>query len=108
MATAVTVVAVAAVAAAMTKTLASIAMLGVTDNNQLKGAEEEMAAEMAMATVTTTMTAREMMAAMATAVIAVFLPNRQQSAKRGSRRNGGRDCRWPPILCTVQEYFWRT
>jgi hypothetical protein len=31
------------------------------------------------------------MVAMATVVMAVFLPNRQQSAKRGSRRNGGRD-----------------
>jgi hypothetical protein len=34
---------VAAVAAATTKTLAAIAMAGLTDNNQPKAAEEEMA-----------------------------------------------------------------
>ncbi len=43
MATAVAVVAVAVVAAATMKTLAAIAMAGLTDNNQPKAAEEEMA-----------------------------------------------------------------
>ncbi len=43
MATAVAVVAVAAVAAATMKTLAAIAMAGLTDNNQPTVAEEEMA-----------------------------------------------------------------
>jgi hypothetical protein len=32
-----------------------------------------------------------MMAGVATAVMVVFLPDRQQSARRGSRRNGGGD-----------------
>ncbi len=32
-----------------------------------------------------------MMAGVATAAMAAFLPNRQQSARRGSRRNGGGD-----------------
>ena len=49
MATAVAVVAVALVVAATTKTSGATAMAGVTDNNQPKAAEEEMAAEMAMA-----------------------------------------------------------
>jgi hypothetical protein len=39
----VAVVAVGAVAAATTKTSAAIAMAGLTDNNQPKAAEEEMA-----------------------------------------------------------------
>jgi hypothetical protein len=81
----------AAVAAATTKTSAAIAMAGVTDNNQPKAAEEEMSGEMATGMVTMTMTARARMAAMATAAMAGFLPDRQQSAKRGSRRNGGGD-----------------
>ncbi len=81
----------AAVVAATMKTLAAIAMGGVTDNNKPKAAKEEIAAETATAMVTMTMTARAMTAAMVTAVMAVFLPNRQQSAKGGSRRNGGRD-----------------
>jgi hypothetical protein len=41
--------------------------------------------------VTMTTTARTMTVAMATAVMVAFLPDRQQSAKRGSRSNGGRD-----------------
>ncbi len=49
MATAVVVVAVAAVAAVTMKTLAATVMAGVTDNNQPKAAEKEMAAEMATA-----------------------------------------------------------
>ncbi len=32
-----------------------------------------------------------MMVGVATAVMAAFLPDRQQSARRGSRRNGGGD-----------------
>jgi hypothetical protein len=32
-----------------------------------------------------------MTAGVATAVMAAFLPNRQQSARKGSRRNGGGD-----------------
>ncbi len=32
-----------------------------------------------------------MMAGMVLAVMAAFLPDRQQSARRGSRRNGGGD-----------------
>ncbi len=40
---------------------------------------------------TTTMKARTMTSAMVTVVMAVFLPKRQQSAERGSRRNGGGD-----------------
>ncbi len=43
MATAAAVVAVTAVAAAMTKTSEAIAMTGLTGNNQPKAAEEEMA-----------------------------------------------------------------
>ncbi len=49
MATAVVVVAVLAVAAMRTKTLAATALGGITDNNQPKAAEEEMVAETAMA-----------------------------------------------------------
>ncbi len=49
MATVVAVVVVAAVAAATMKTSVATAMAGVTDNNQPKAAEEEMAAETAMA-----------------------------------------------------------
>jgi hypothetical protein len=49
MATAVAMVAVLAVAATRTKTLAATALGGVTDNNQPKAVEEEMAAETAMA-----------------------------------------------------------
>ncbi len=49
MATAVAVVAVLAVVATRMKTLAATALGGVTDNNQPKVAEEEMAAEMATA-----------------------------------------------------------
>ncbi len=49
MTTVVAVVAVAAVVAATMKTLTATAMVGVTDNNQPKTVEEEMAAEMAMA-----------------------------------------------------------
>jgi hypothetical protein len=49
MATAVAVVAVAAVVAATTKTLVATAMAGVTDNNQPKTAEEEIAVETATA-----------------------------------------------------------
>ncbi len=45
MATAVAMVAVLAVGAATTKTLVATAMEGVTDNNQPKAVEEEMAAE---------------------------------------------------------------
>ncbi len=82
--------AVAAVAAAEMKTLVATANAGITDNNQPKLAAEEMVVEMAMATVTTTTTtARTMTAAMTTVVAAVFLPDRQQSTKIGSGRNGG-------------------
>jgi hypothetical protein len=88
MTTAVAVVAVAAAVVATMKTLVAIAMAGVTDNNQLKAATEEMVAETAMAMVTMMTMAGTMMAVMATAVMVVFLPNRQQSTKRGSRRNG--------------------
>ncbi len=42
-ATVVAVVAVVALAAAMTNTLAAIAMAGLTDNNQPKATDEEMA-----------------------------------------------------------------
>jgi hypothetical protein len=83
------VVAVAAVAASEMKTSVATAMVGVTDNNQPKLAAEEMAAEMAMATVTTTPMARTMMAGTMTVVAAAFLPDRQQSTKIGSGRNGG-------------------
>jgi hypothetical protein len=48
-ATALAVVAVAVVVAAKTKTSAATVMVGVTDNNQPKAAEEELAAEKAMA-----------------------------------------------------------
>jgi hypothetical protein len=54
-------------------------------------AVEEMAGETVTATVTTRTTARTMMVGTTTAVAASFLPNRQQSTKRGSRRNGGDD-----------------
>ncbi len=49
MATAVAVVAVVVVVAATMKTSVATAMAGVTDNNQPKVAEEEMAAETAKA-----------------------------------------------------------
>ncbi len=42
--------------------------------------------------VTMTTTARTMTVVMATAVMVAFLPDRQQSAKRGIRRNGSGDC----------------
>jgi hypothetical protein len=85
----VAVAAVVEVAAAEMKTLAATAMAGVTDNNQPKLAVEEMAAETATATVTTMMMARTMTAATTTVVATSFLPDRQHTAKRGSRRNGG-------------------
>jgi hypothetical protein len=47
-----------------------------------------MGAEMAMATVTKTMMARTITVATMTTMAAAFLPDRQQSTKRGSRRNG--------------------
>ncbi len=50
----------------------------VIDNNQPKTAAEEMAVETATAMVTMMTTAREMTAAMATAVMVAFLPDRQQ------------------------------
>ncbi len=62
MATAVAVVAVVALAAATTKTLAAIVMAGVTDKNKPKAAEEEILAETAMTMVTMTTTARAMTA----------------------------------------------
>ncbi len=83
--------AVAVVAAAEMKTLVATAMAGVTDNNQPKLAVEEMAAETATAMVTTTAMAKTMTAARTMVVVAAFLPDRQQSTKRGSRRNGGDD-----------------
>jgi hypothetical protein len=91
MATAVAVVAVVAVAAAEaagTKTLAASAMAGVTDINQPKLAAEEMAAETALAMVTTMTTARTKMVASTAVVSTAFLHDRQQSTKRGSGMNG--------------------
>ncbi len=79
-ATAAAVVAVAAVlmaAVAVTKPLAATAMEVVIHNNQPKMAVGEMVAETATAMVTMTKMARAITAAMATAVMVVFLPDRQ-------------------------------
>ncbi len=81
--------AVAAVAAAEMKTSVATAMVGVTDNNQPKLAAEEMVAVMAMAMATTAKMARTMTAATTMVVAAAFLPDKQQSTKIGSGRNGG-------------------
>ncbi len=80
--------AVAGAEAARMKTTAATAMAGVTDNNQPKLSVEEMAAEIEMATVTTTTMARTKMAVTMAVVAAAFLHDRQQSTKRGSRSNG--------------------
>ncbi len=61
----------------VTKTLAATAMEMVIDNNQPKMAAEEMVAETATGMVTTTMMARAMTVAIATAVMVAFLPDRQ-------------------------------
>jgi hypothetical protein len=84
----VAVTAVVAAEAAGMKTLAATLIAGVTVNNQPKLAAEEMAAEKAMAMVTTTTMARTKTAATMAVVATAFLHNRQQSTKRGSGRNG--------------------
>jgi hypothetical protein len=87
-ATVVAVVAMVAAVAATMKTSVAIVMAGVTNNNHPKVAAEDMAAETVTAMVTTMRMARKMTAAMVTAVMVTFLPDRQQSTKRGSGRNG--------------------